>query len=158
MFDLELDIIGIDELEAAFARADDALVDVVADGVAAGLDDGAARARETHPYRDQTGALTSSIGARVEAKSPSGTSGVLEATAPYASYVEEGTDAHEIEAGAGGTLAWQDGGGTHFAKRVQHPGTQPMPFIQPAADYAGEQIAERIAAGVEARVKPILEK
>jgi hypothetical protein len=29
-------------------------------------------------------------------------------------------------------LRWEDGDGVHFAKRVQHPGTKPQPFMGPA--------------------------
>lgn len=85
--------------------------------------------------------------------------GVIEAgkdpPAPYASLVEGGTKAHEIrpkmaENVSGpvrpsqsrrgssdiGThrvaLRWVDSGGTHFARVVHHPGTNPMPFMGPA--------------------------
>lgn len=158
MFDLEMDITGVEELEAQALEADNELVSVVAEAVEGALEDGVARARQTHTYQDRSGALTASIGSHLETGGPSGASGVLEATAPYASFVEEGTDAHDIEAPDGGVLAWDDGGGTRFARRVHHPGTAAKPFLQPAADYAGERVSERIAAGVAARVKPALEK
>lgn len=48
--------------------------------------------------------------------------------APYARYVLEGTRPHEIVA-HGRALHWFDKGGqSHFARRVNHPGTKPNPF------------------------------
>ena len=159
MFELDLDVIGVDELEAAVAEADDEFISVVAEGVEAGLQDAVAKVKQTHPYQDHSeSGLTASIGSHLESAGPSGATGVIEATAPYASYVDEGTDAHDIEAADGGVLAWQEGGTTRFARRVHHPGTDARPFMQPAADDAGERAAERIEQAIESRVKPILEK
>lgn len=157
MFNLEMDLVGIEELEADIVRADGVLVDVVAESVDGALRDGAEHAKQNHGYQDRTGALTASIVGRVDSQNASGASGVLEATVPYASYVEEGTDAHTIEA-SGKALHWEGAGGEHFAQRVNHPGSSPKPFMKPAQDYAADRLKERLEAGIAARVAPILEK
>lgn len=41
----------------------------------------------------------------------------------------EGTDPHVITARNGKVLAWQSGGDWHYARSVQHPGTQPNRFL-----------------------------
>jgi len=63
----------------------------------------------------------------------------------YAKYVEYGTKPHVIMAKPGGVLAFQSGGGTAFAKSVKHPGTKAQPYIQPAKQWAIENLSEEIA-------------
>lgn len=53
--------------------------------------------------------------------------------APYSAFVHEGTRPHVIAAKDGGLLAFEGAGGTVFAKKVNHPGTQPNPFLANAA-------------------------
>lgn len=73
----------------------------------------------------------------------------------YAAAVEYGTRPHEIVPRYKKALAW--GGNrrlsgslrsgsksTFFAKRVRHPGTQPYPFLMPAAKEVAEQFPELI--------------
>ena len=104
--------------------------------------------------------------------------GVIEATRPYASFVEEGTAPHEIRPKEGegfegplqkgqsrrkkddiGThrvaLRWVDGGTTHFAKVVHHPGTPSLPFIGPAVLKA-ERVIVREVEIAEARVADLM--
>ena len=50
---------------------------------------------------------------------------------PIATFVENGTVAHIIEA-RGGLLRFQSGGSTIFARRVHHPGTKPNPVMHDA--------------------------
>lgn len=52
----------------------------------------------------------------------------------YAPYIEYGTEPHEITPNEKAALRWEDEEGEHFAKRVQHPGTEPHPFLRPALD------------------------
>lgn len=93
---------------------------------------GAQEARTVHRYKDRTGNLTKSIDGRVVSFDHLGASGVLEATAKYASYVENGTRPHRIEARKAKALRWEDSdGGVHFARAVNHPGTKPAPFMGP---------------------------
>lgn len=69
----------------------------------------------------------------------------------YASYVEYGTRPHIIRPRVKKVLAW--GGArrlsgnlrsgaraTHFARLVNHPGTQPRPYMAPAAEQAQREI------------------
>lgn len=53
-------------------------------------------------------------------------------------FVEAGTVRHVIEA-SGKALRFQLQGRTVFARRVQHPGTKPHPFIRPAVEH-GERV------------------
>ena len=48
----------------------------------------------------------------------------------YGVYVEYGTLPHVIEAKNAKALHWKSGGKDVFAKRVNHPGTAPNPFIR----------------------------
>lgn len=49
---------------------------------------------------------------------------------PYAVFVHEGTAPHEIRPRFAKALAFEIGGVTIFAKRVQHPGTHAQPFLK----------------------------
>jgi hypothetical protein len=109
-------------------------------------DEAASYARENHDYQDRTGALTNSIGADGPFGSFSG--GDLRATvsagAPYALYVEKGTRAHKIRPKYRGALRWPVEGGYAFAGEVNHPGTDPMPFIQTAVDATEKRMEAEI--------------
>lgn len=76
---------------------------------------------------------------------------IVKATAGYAAYVELGTRAHEIKPRNRKVLAWpaspggrrlsgspRRGAEMRFARRVQHPGTKPKPFLLPGARKALE--------------------
>lgn len=52
-------------------------------------------------------------------------------TADHAAYVEFGTGPHLIEGNP--TLAFSGAGGMVFASEVHHPGTDPQPYLLPAA-------------------------
>jgi hypothetical protein len=61
----------------------------------------------------------------------------VEADAPYARYVHDGTRPHVIEGNP--LLVFQIGGATVFTRRVNHPGTKGNPFLVRAAQavFAG---------------------
>jgi hypothetical protein len=149
MFALTFDLDGIDELERAAKDADDVLLLGVLSAVTEGAERGESEAKANHPYQDRSGTLTNSIGSNVEVEG-SGATAILSARTPYASYVEGGTKPHDIRAQAGGVLAWHGPNGPRFAREVHHPGTQPLPFMQPAAEVAARYITDYI----EARVLP----
>jgi hypothetical protein len=80
------------------------------------------------------------------------------ATANYAGFVERGTRPHVIRprtrkalrfaADAGSarlTGTPRSGGRVRFARRVQHPGTRPQPFMLPGAQRAVQQIGLKSA-------------
>jgi hypothetical protein len=58
--------------------------------------------------------------------------GEVEAGAPYALAVEEGSAAHEIRARFRRALRFPAAEGFAFARSVQHPGAPPHPFLEPA--------------------------
>lgn len=73
---------------------------------------------------------------------------------PYAVYMEFGTGQFNEFGGApyeirptkpGGTLAFDIGGKTVFAKKVIHPGVRPRPFIRPSVGAA----VDRMGADIE---------
>lgn len=134
------------------------------------LDEAADYARRNHPHKTQTGNLTSPenlFGEMVRADADEAW-GYLQNVAPYAACVEEGTRAHLIlplnyhwgspykqspesrvsgrkaspayGAGRGQALRFVIGGTEIFRKVVHHPGTSPLPFMGPAAEFAGEVI------------------
>lgn len=63
----------------------------------------------------------------------------------YAEFVENGTRRHFIYPRNGQFLRFQWGGRTVYARVVDHPGTQPQPFLGPAMDNAGAYLREELA-------------
>jgi hypothetical protein len=107
-----------------------------------------------------------------------GAYGFLTNTTPYATYIEYGTSAHDIwpKEGHGfigptrrgqsrrartdiGTrrvaLRFEIGGRIVFRRMVHHPGNAPMPFMQPASEYAGFVIVRVMENEVIPRVAEI---
>lgn len=60
-------------------------------------------------------------------------SAIVGASADHANDVEFGTGPHTIEAKDAQALHFQWKGEEIFVKSVQHPGTEPQPFLRPAA-------------------------
>jgi HK97 gp10 family phage protein len=93
----------------------------------------------------RTGTLRNSIHITVE--SDRVTIGPNENQAPYAGYVEFGTGPHVIRPKKpGGVLKFKVGGTWVYAKKVNHPGTKPHPYVMPAfqawLDSLGTMAAE----------------
>lgn len=67
----------------------------------------------------------------------------------YAEYVEKGTSAHTITPDGEFLVFEGSDGGTVFARSVDHPGTEPNPFLRPAMlehrDDLASDIEEAIA-------------
>lgn len=131
------------------------------------LEAGAVHARSEHPHKTRTGRLTSVQELRGELRQAdeTGAWGYLINYTPYGAYVEYGTKAHQIWpkaahgligplrqgqtrratgkgphehiVGRGLMLRFRIGDRIVFARYVNHPGTPALPFMQPAADYAG---------------------
>lgn len=132
------------------------------------LEAGAVRARSEHKHTKRSGRLTSTKELRGEMRHADevGAWGYLINYTPYGAYVEYGTKAHEIWpkaahglngplrpnqsrratgkgphehiVGRGLMLRFRVGGSIVFARMVHHPGTHAMPFMHPAAEYAGQ--------------------
>lgn len=76
-----------------------------------------------------------------------GSTGVIKATAEYAKFVHDGTKAHIIRPKSpGGVLAFQVGGRTVFARKVNHPGTKADPFFDRAV--AKVDVGEEFETGL----------
>ena len=128
MFDVRIE--GEDDLRRAWSAALRHVSDGIRAGVQKGVDEGAAEARTRHAYTDRTGNLTGKTSGRVITSTHGGAEGEIVADAPYASFVEEGTKPHEIVPRRGQWLAWEAAQGDwHFARRVNHPGSKPYPFM-----------------------------
>ena len=82
-------------------------------------------------YKSHTYGLRSSIHTKV------GTGqAIVSANARYASWVENGTRPHVIVPRRKTWLRFEQAGQIRFAKSVQHPGTQPRPFMREAQHKA----------------------
>lgn len=98
---------------------------------------------------------TGNLGRTIHPGSLTNVFAIVEATAPYAAYVELGTKAHVIKPRNKRVLAWPataagarlsgraragtrrgGSGGLRFARLVHHPGTKPQPYLVPAARLA----------------------
>lgn len=162
-----------DEANALGERCEQLLSSGIIAAVGTAVESGASYARTNHGYKDQTGALTASIGFGLDATTSNGAAGYIEAAEKYASLVERGTKAHDIwpKEGHGfegplrkgqsrrkkddiGThrvaLRWTSGGQTHFAKMVHHPGTEAIPFMKDAGDAAALVLDHEIDQVVQA--------
>lgn len=119
----------------------------------AGRDD----AKGSTLFKDRSGRLRSEIVARLLNRTTRSVEWEILSGAPWSRYVEEGTAPHDIRpkaahnlkgpvrqgqtrrasgrgphehiVGRGRALRWVDGGTTHFAAVVHHPGTAPRPFM-----------------------------
>lgn len=105
----------------------------------------AAVAQAKHLVPRKTGNLARSIGPG----SLGPTAAIVHARAGYAAYVELGTKPHIIRPKTKRVLAWaataggrrlsgrpRSGAAMRFAKKVNHPGTKPKPYLMPGARYA----------------------
>lgn len=63
----------------------------------------------------------------------------------YAMAVEHGSKPHTIRAKNGGTMAFQIGGRTVYAKSVRHPGNRAQPYIRPAYEKYVKELSKNIA-------------
>ncbi len=99
----------------------------------------AEEARNRAPVR--TGRLRDSITLRRAGDSTY----IVEATAPYAGYVEYGSRPHTIEPRRARALRIEADGRTVYAQRVHHPGSAPRPFWRPALERVRGDAARIIA-------------
>ena len=69
----------------------------------------------------------------------------IQALAPHAVYVVEGTRPHEIRPVNASVLAFEIRGKMVFTPIVHHPGTKPNPFMQNAVEDARSKVDEVFA-------------
>jgi len=160
---------GAEELATAWANVRAAVRAGMRRAVARGVVEGAAEARARHMFKNRTGALERSIQGKVtgsRAGAPTRRSkqvsddsqdfgaleahwGVIEAKMPYASFVEDGTRPHVIVPKKARLLHWEEPQGDHhFALRVKHPGTRPLPFMSFAYVKCERVMVREIEVGV----------
>lgn len=159
-------------------RADRDLREGLADVVEETCEGGAAHARAVGQFKDHTGDLRRGIVGFLFARTANGARGEIASVVPYSSYVEAGTEPHEIRPKEGSTfvgplqqgqsrrkgtdigthrtaLRWFEGGAVRFARVVHHPGSRPYPFMGPAylkAQQLLRALTERHVARVLARL------
>lgn len=173
-FDITVDTGELeDQLRALGEECERLLSSGVVNGVRTAVESGASYAKANHVWKSRTGELEGSIAGRMDVVTQNGAAGTIEATAKHASYMERGTPAHVIRPKEGhgfegplqkgqsrrkkddiGThrvaLRWVQDGRTHFAAVVYHPGTEAMPFIDPAGDAAALVLTDEIDAAFSA--------
>lgn len=87
----------------------------------------------------KTGALHNSV-----TVTTNNTEATIKATAKHAPYIEFGTRAHTITPKNKSVLAFEAGGGTVFAKKVNHPGIKKKPFLEPAFNEEIPEFLKRL--------------
>lgn len=105
------------------------------------------KARSEHRWQDQTRATRESIEGEVDNTSNGATGEV--GAGENAARLNDGTRPHEIRARNAKALRFQAGGGVRFARSIQHPGTKPDPFLDAAADAAGEEIERAVEHAID---------
>lgn len=132
----------------------------VRDAARNAAEEGAQHAKDVGRFKDRTGNLRSSIVAEFMSSNVSSAKWMILSGAKYSVFVEYGTKSHEIwpkaghglkgpvrngqtrratgrgpheyVVGRGRALRWVNGGVTHFAAHVHHPGSAAYPFMGPA--------------------------
>lgn len=155
MFSIDIDLSDLDRSwrDEAMPILDEG----IATAVFAAVDEGAEEARRTHRYQNRTGTLERETKGIHGVSTHGAAEGEIVADTPYASYVDGGTEPHEIVPRNAQALRWEDGEGAHFAKRVQHPGTQPDGFMGRAYQKA-ERVLEREIENASRRVEEKLNR
>jgi hypothetical protein len=118
-----------------FAALEHAIIKAGNEAIAQAVDAAAQHARATTLFRDQSGGTRHSV----EGVAFAGSGHVSAGEA--AVFLENGTMPHVIEAKNAQTLRFVVNGETVFRRSVQHPGTQPRPFMTDARNE-GERVAE----------------
>lgn len=145
--------VALEDAEALDAKIVGGLQRVVGHAVTTST----AKARSEHRWQDRTGATRNSIVGQVT-DTGKGAEGHVD-VGENAARLATGTAPHVITAGerkvsggrdaAGrflkgstrpGMLRFQVGGQTVFARSVNHPGTRPDPYLDQAAEAAGEDL------------------
>jgi len=143
MWSIEIDT---SELVAMAQEADRLLRRETGRAVARACDAGADEAKRSHKFQNRTGELEGSMRGRLTGD----LSGLIEATASHASFVEDGTPPHVIEGNPLLAFPGRDGR-TVFARKVNHPGTRADHFMQ-RAEARAEGVLQ---AGVETAAEEV---
>jgi hypothetical protein len=159
------------EFDQCVARTKNELAHQLRQGVTGAGAEVVAHVRSNAPFKDRTGALRRGVHVERTTATPRSVDAWVVSPQYYAAYVEFGTRPHEIwpkaphgtrkakrrpnqsarEASDIGThrvaLRWYVGGRPVFARMVNHPGSKPYPFMQPARDYAQQWLVMELDEG-----------
>lgn len=124
------------------------------EAVEKGADAAVRYARAHHPHQRRTGLLTSRASLKWRPVRITPTSFFVDfmATAPYAPFVEFRTKPHIILPRNAKVLRFVVGGVTVYAKKVKHPGSKAMPFVEPAPWIAGKAIVDHVGGVIVPRL------
>lgn len=111
-----------------------------------------ASAKENAPV--DSGRLRSRIASEVVRIGSDTVKGLIGTDVEYAPFVEFGTASHTITADSG-YLHFTVDGEEVFAKSVQHPGTEPQPFLRPAIEQHRADIRQIFADAVEEAIDEV---
>jgi hypothetical protein len=137
----------IEEFEQRWDRALLALSSSMHRAVEAAVDEGPREALATRHWHDETGLLSSMTKGYVLARVPGGALGEFGAYTSYASFVNDGTRAHEIHGNP--FLTFKNAGGQWVTvAMVHHPGTQADHFMDRGAIRAEAVMIREIEIGV----------
>ena len=110
------------------------------------------QAQRIHRFTSKTGAVERSVSTRFE--DPMAGIVFLDPAVPVAGFIHQGTRPHTIMPGKRRFLRWVSRGGSFaFAKRVQHPGTKPDPFLHDALRAKEGRIQSIMAEAVQAALR-----
>lgn len=144
----EVDFNWSDGDPEAFARKLAELESVLMDHLAEAMETATllieSTAKELVPV--DTGRLRSSIASEVQQIATNVIQGFVGSNVEYAAAVEFGTSSHTI---TGNPLAWDEGGETHFATSVDHPGTEAQPYLRPAIETHRGDVVDLLKQAVE---------
>ncbi len=149
---ITVDIQPVHDLVDEWDRGLALLSDGIRRGVRQGIDEGAREAVNTRRYKDQTGLLTSRIKGWIEISTPGGAIGVLGAFTHYASYVNDGTEPHEIHGNPFLVFKGRNGQWV-YARKVNHPGTKPDGFMSRAYWKVERVVLREVELSVEELVR-----
>ncbi len=142
-------ILDATDLNRAVATAILGLDAAVGEGLREGAELVEQSAKREHGYTDRSGDLTRSIEAQpVTGAFYAHNQGAdVSADAGHAKFVHGGTKPHVIRARKAKALRFQAGGKTVFARSVNHPGTEPEPFLTEALERELDNAADRVFSG-----------
>lgn len=137
---------GLDECRAAWSDGVRELGGDIRRGVSEACKVGKRQLRADAPVK--SGDLRRSIRGGLTSSQALSAEGEVVAEAPYASYVEEGTEPHTILPRNASALRFEVGGKTVFAKSVNHPGTKPNDFVSRSEELASITLDRELDAAI----------
>jgi HK97 gp10 family phage protein len=152
MVEITVKIDGFEKFDSALRQAPQKAVDEISKAIQKSILTLQSNAMKEAPVNKQGGGgnLRQNIKSRMQTR----LRGLVEATAPYAVFVELGTRPHPIEVVNKKVLA-NKRTGQFFGKKVQHPGTRPNPFFQRAIQDSKNKINEFFATAIANVIKSL---